>query len=111
MLGQRADQSNEDVADGFGRVFAGKMPEHDVTCGPFDEGDDRCLVARAEHQIALPMPWDSTVLNFRRAFADHHHRINEPAGALLRRAMRLTAGSAGAQRVSDLTFQPPRAWT
>ncbi len=38
------------------------------------------------HQVAFPMAWNSTILDLGGTLADHHHRVDKPARAKLRRA-------------------------
>lgn len=50
-------------------------------------------------------PRDSAVLDLGRPLRDHHHRVDEPTRAMLRRLVRLAAGAPRPQRRLDLAFQ------
>ncbi len=105
VLGQGLDQRHQHVADLLGGVPAGQMPEHDVAGGTLDQGHDRALASRADDQIAFPVAGNRPVLHLGRTLGDHHHLVDESAGALFRAAARLAAGAPAAQRDRDLAAQ------
>src|SRR5690606_33881111 len=106
MLRQRSDQALQHITNSRRGMIAGQVSEQHVSGRALDESDDRGLVLLPDDQIALPMPRNSTIFDLRRPVADHNHRVDEPARAMLRGLLRNAARTPGAQRLGHLAFEP-----
>ncbi|KGC81780.1 hypothetical protein DO71_3839 [Burkholderia pseudomallei] len=81
-----------------------KMQQHREPGGALNQSANRRAVKTSD-QVAFPMPWNSTISNFCRAFTDRHLRSDEVLSALLRPGPRHTKCAARTQASSKLSSQ------
>ena len=88
-------------------VFVGKMQQHHIPGGSFDEGADRRLAGFADNQVTFPMTGHSPVGNFGRPVGNHQHLVAEPWAFAF--YLRPTSRAPAAEGLLDIFFQMPFA--
>jgi hypothetical protein len=55
-----------------------QVKKYDIAAGPLHQRADRRATTFSDDEIALPVPWNSAICDFRRAITDQDH-VPEPA--------------------------------
>ncbi|APT84709.1 hypothetical protein CAQU_06085 [Corynebacterium aquilae DSM 44791] len=55
-----------------------QVQQHGIPRGAFNQCADSCFITCPQDEIAFPVAWYSTVINFGRPISNHHHVIDEP---------------------------------
>ena len=96
------------AGEGFvhtGGVFLGKVAEHGVTGGAFDQHAHGRAVALAQNQIALVVTGDQTGLHFGGTLVDQHPVLNLALGRSHAPTARFSHPVASSQALDQLTLK------
>jgi hypothetical protein len=105
MCRQGRDRRDQGVLDLLRGEAVRKVSKQYVAGRPLDQGRDGRLVACTKDQVAFPVARDRPVGGLGRALADHQHRRLEAGAPLVRPALSLADGAAGAQALGQLATQ------